>query len=197
LSDETESTPASPATSFDEEEAPEVHENGPEPPAPAAGPAAAAGPPPSEFDAGSQEDGDAGEGGGQDGGGPSRRRRRRRRRRRGRGALDGAQGQSDAQSATPPADPGGAAPADGRVAEREEPVVPRHIRSEELMPAATGKAGRAKASAGLRPRPRRRRRSGPSIPGAPNGNDPAGSPAGNTHPGLPTDGGSSGGDFES
>ncbi len=51
--------------------------------------------------------------------------------------------------------------------ERDEPPVPRHIRSEELMPAATGGFRRAKGEGGLKPRPRRRRRGAPS--GAANG----------------------------
>ncbi len=40
--------------------------------------------------------------------------------------------------------------------------MPRHIRSEELMPAATGGLGRAKAAGGIKPRPRRRRRGAPA-----------------------------------
>ncbi len=123
--------------------------------------------------------GDGTDGESQDNGGPARRRRRRRRRRgRGRSGVDGAQPQSDgrpAASSGPDAAPV-AEPAPAPVPEREDPVVPRHIRSEELMPAATGTLGRSKAASGLRPRPRRKRRGAPSIPGTPNGAAPFAEP---------------------
>jgi ribonuclease E len=191
--DETESALGAPAPGFDEEVTPDAGENAHEPQVASAVPAAVVTPSPAEFDSGSHEEGDAG---GRDGGGPSRRRRRRRRRRRVRGTTDGAPGQSDGRPAAPPGLADGAA-ANGRVEEREEPVVPRHIRSEELMPAATGRAGRGKTSAGARPRSQRRRRSGPAVPGVSNGNAPVGAPTGNTSTGVPTDGRSSDGDFDS
>jgi ribonuclease E len=174
--DDAESEPPDATAGFDEEETAGSGETGPEP-ATAAEPDVAAAPHSAESDdSGPHDDGEGGEGGG-----ASRRRRRRRRRRRSRGVFNGTQPQSDARSP---------APADGGSDEREEPVVPRNIRSEELMPAATGKAGRAKASGGARPRPRRRRRGAPEIA---NGNGSVGAPAGSFPSGPPRESGPSGG----
>ena len=106
--------------------------------------------------------GEPGEGGG-------RRRRRRRRRRRGGGGEQPPFGE-----AAPPMEP---------VTEPEieqEPVVPRHVRAEELMPAAVG--GRRQRAEGPREqgRPRRRRRGG-------RGGGGGGGGGGGLPPGLPAD----------
>ncbi len=187
---------AAPSPHSDAGETPDSREEVPAPPVSTAGPGDALVPSRPGPDAGTPANGGAGEGGGPDNGGPSRRRRRRRRRRRGRGAADGGQEQGDGRPAAP-AGSGDHPPAPVRVEEREETAVPRHIRSEELMPAATGKVGRAKAAAGIGARPRRRRRGGPAIPGASTGHPAAGPAAEHLPPGLPPDVGPSGGDHES
>ncbi len=110
-------------------------------------------------------------------GGPGRRRRRRRRRRRGRsgGAASfdqrtgngipsdrsaGAQSRPTLASTTE-APSHEAEESGGRVAVASEgDLVPRHIRSEELMPAATGSAAKEKFLSGWRRRIRRRRKGG-------------------------------------
>lgn len=72
------------------------------------------------------------------------RRKRRRRRRRGRGGA----GPADDAQPSRPSDPPQPVPHDAGPASKSEPdenVVPRHIRAEELLPAATG---------GRRPKPR-------------------------------------------
>lgn len=104
-----------------------------------------------------------------DGGEGGNRRRRRRRRRRGRGGAGANGAAPEAQT-----DGGGAPRTEGpRSGETDEdPAVPRHIRSEELMPAATGGVSRGRrARAEGTPLHGRRRRRGPAVPANTGGPD--------------------------
>jgi ribonuclease E len=126
---------------------------------------------PGETDAAeeAQEPGSGGAGGPGDSarnGNGRRRRRRRRRRGRGTAAVPGAVGGEPAVASSTGGSgggggsDGGAAPraplAGGRGPENELPVVPRGVRSDELMPAATG--GRSRSRSGSRSGDGRRRR---------------------------------------
>ena len=105
-----------------------------------------------------------------------RRRRRRRRRRRGRGVPPG-----EVAAGAPPADDVAETPAIPVVAplpaptrgpepvEDDRVVVPKHVRSDQLMPAAVGRTGEQRPAGGGRGRgrPRRRRRGGGEGGGLP------------------------------
>jgi len=106
--------------------------------------------------------GASGEPAAQAGGGGRRRRRRRRRRRH------GPQPGLEAREGTPPTGADEATPGNGEEpAAEEEPVVPRYVRAEELMPAATGTAQRLDQPRTWGGRPRRRWSRNASQPGAP------------------------------
>ena len=99
-----------------------------------------------------EELGGGDDGGDSEGGEPGRKRRRRRRRGKGGGSppvVDPVAARLGSPATRSPA------PMEFVAEEEPEPFVPRHVRSDELMPAATGRGSRAGGGGGRRGRGRR------------------------------------------